>query len=197
MNANGWPSGWASQNNQPYSHYQTCEDWSSPTAAYTNADTPEDVHASDPAGGILTNSQALEEGTQQHVCTHPCGEQSCVHHSQNSAHEQASSQSFAYAAHGNVSPAHPDVGVHAPASFGGGGQTGDDGSGQFLSQADGDERRRPRSVPPSVGCYIQDRQSHEELACGLGPSDVRQSTARRQRKITLAISNQDLNVQSP
>ncbi|KAK8051392.1 hypothetical protein PG993_002777 [Apiospora rasikravindrae] len=192
MDAYGWPSGWAPQNNQPY-HYQTCKDWSSPTATYINADAPEDVYVSDPAGSILTNPQVLEQEDQQHFCTHPCGEQACVHHSQNHTRDQAVSQSFAYAADSNVAPAHSYVGAYAAVSFSGG-QT-DDGNSQVLSPADRDERRRPRSVPPSVRCYIEDRQSHEELACGLGPSNAKQSKARRKKKITLAISNKDLKVQ--
>lgn len=94
-----------------------------------------------------------------------------------------------------MSPAHSDYGVHALVSYNGGGGRSGSGNVQYLSAAERDERRRPSSVPPSVEQYLQDRQSHEELACGLSPSNVKESKTRHRRKITLAISNKDLKVQ--
>ncbi|KAK8042599.1 hypothetical protein PG994_013082 [Apiospora phragmitis] len=184
MEARGWSSGRHPQSNQSCQS-KTREDWSLPTAACVNADTPEDAYASELAGNILTNSQAFEQNDQQHFCTLPCGPSSCVHLSQDYTPDQTMSQPSAYAAYGNAPRAHSDVGVQA--LFDGGGV-------QFPGPADRAERRRPSSAPPSVRCYIQVRQSHEELACslspcGMCPSNIEQRQARRLQMIALAISN--------
>ncbi|KAK7981944.1 hypothetical protein PG996_009632 [Apiospora saccharicola] len=191
----GWASGWTPSQNNQSNYYLTCEDWSSPTAAYTNVDNPEDAYATEPAGNISASPWVSGQNDQHNYCTHPCGHQSCVHHSQGATDPQTTSQSFAYAALDVVSPAHLDFGIQAPISFDAGcGQSGS-GNAQLLSAADRDERGRPRSAPPSVELYLRDRQSHEELACGLSISNTEQSKTWHKRKITLTISNKDLKIQ--
>ncbi|KAK8028742.1 hypothetical protein PG991_005798 [Apiospora marii] len=194
MGSRGWASSWTPAENNRSNFYLTCEDWSALTAAYTNVDNPEDAYTSEAAGNISAAPWVSDQNDQPNSCTHPCGNQSCVHHSQGATHSQTMTQPFAYVAPEYVSSAHSDIGVHAPISFNGGGGQFDGGNVQPLSAAGRDERR-PSSVPPSVEQYLQDRQSHEELACGLGDSNAKQSKMRHRRKITLAISNKDLKVQ--
>ncbi|KAK6852584.1 hypothetical protein PG995_011135 [Apiospora arundinis] len=194
MNSGGWAWGWTSPQNSQSNPRPTNEDWSLPTVADSNADNPEIAYTGEPAGSILITSWPSDQGNQQDFCTHPCGYQSCVCHSSGATYAQAVPQVFAYAAPDNMSLVHSDFGSPNPVLFGDDGKpAGSDG--QLLSPADRDERRRPRSVPPSIEHYVQDRQPHEELACGLGTSDVRQSKKRHKRKVISAISDKDLNVQ--
>ncbi|KAK8128239.1 hypothetical protein PG984_009347 [Apiospora sp. TS-2023a] len=158
-------------------------------------DNPEDAYTTEPAGNTSASPWVSDQNDQHNYCTHPCGHQSCVHHSQGATDPQTTSQSFAYAAPDVVSPVHSDFGIQAPISFNGGGGQSGSGNARLLSAADRDERRRPRSVPPSVEQYLRDQQSHEELAYGLGVSNAEQSKTWHKRKITLAISNKDLKIQ--
>ncbi|KAK8105900.1 uncharacterized protein PG998_003629 [Apiospora kogelbergensis] len=194
MDSRGWASGWSPSQNSQSNPRLTYEDWSFvPKVAGTNAYDPDVSFAGEPAGIALTASWPSDQNNQENVCTHPRGYQSCVCHSPGTAHAQAASHSSAYVAPDNMPLVHSDIANSDPVSFGNGGQPGGD-TGQFLGPADRREMR-PRSVPSSVEHYMQDRQSHEELACGLGTSDVRQSKTRRRRKITLAILDKDLKVQ--